>query len=72
MNVWPRNDDIRRLIKHPSGALFRKDGPSDWPNDSYTARRIADGDVTTEAPPPPEQQQAHHRKPSRAEARQES
>jgi hypothetical protein len=50
MQVWPKNDIIRKVIFHPSGVRFRADGPSDWPDDSYTARRIRDGDVTTSEP----------------------
>lgn len=51
MKVWPKNDDVRRLITHPHGNIaFRAEGPSDWPDDSFTHRRIADGDVTTEDP----------------------
>ena len=53
MQVWPKNDDIRRVIQHPTGIKFRAEGPVDWPTDSYTHRRIADGDVTTEDPNAP-------------------
>jgi hypothetical protein len=55
MMVWPKDENIRRLIYHPagSGIRFRKDGPADWPDDSYTARRIRDGDVTTTDPGAP-------------------
>jgi hypothetical protein len=50
MQVWPKNDDIRRVLYHPTGVHFRADGPADWPDDSYTHRRIAEGDVTTSDP----------------------
>ncbi len=51
MQVWPKNDTIRAILKHPHGQIaFPQEGPAEWPNDSYTARRIADGDVTTEKP----------------------
>jgi hypothetical protein len=50
MKVFPKDETIRRLISHPSGVPFRKDGPAEWPDDSYTARRIRDGDVTTSDP----------------------
>ena len=48
MKVFPKNDDIRRILYHPTGVHFRKEGPADWPDDSYTHRRIADGDITVE------------------------
>ena len=50
VRVLPKNDSIRKLIKHPVGGPFRGEGSSEWPNDSFTARRIADGDVTVEVP----------------------
>jgi hypothetical protein len=46
MKVMPKNDDVRRVLKHPVARGFRKEGPAEWPNDSFTARRIADGDIT--------------------------
>ena len=75
MQVWPKNDDIRRVIQHPTGVKFRAEGPVDWPGDSYTHRRIADGDVTTEDPnaPPPETQSTRRGpRAERAEPRHES
>ena len=54
MNVWPKNDQIRKMITHPAGNIsFREEGPIDWPDDSFTHRRIQDGDVTTEDTKPP-------------------
>lgn len=53
MKVWPKNDDIRKVLKHPQGNIsFREEGPVDWPDDSFTHRRIMDGDVTAEEPKP--------------------
>jgi hypothetical protein len=52
MKVWPKDDHIRKLIKHPAAGPFGAEGPADWPEDQYTTRRIADGDVTTEEPKP--------------------
>jgi hypothetical protein len=54
MKVVPKNDSIRNLIKHPVAGAFRTEGSSDWPDDTFTARRIADGDITVEEEPPPE------------------
>lgn len=51
MNVWPKNDEIRKFIVHPSSNIsFPEHGPVDWPDDAFTHRRIADGDVLTEEP----------------------
>ena len=48
VKVVPKNDDIRKLLKHPTAGALRAEGSSDWPDDSFTARRVADGDVTIE------------------------
>jgi hypothetical protein len=53
------------VVYHPSGVRFRKDGPADWPDDAYTTRRIADGDVTTEAPPPQHKKEKAGRAPEK-------
>ena len=46
--VTPKNDTIRRVLKHPRGGGFPKDGAAQWPNDRFTQRRIRDGDITVE------------------------
>lgn len=47
VKVLPKNDAMRRLLKHPSNNVaFREEGPMEWPDDSFTHRRIQDGDVT--------------------------
>ncbi len=49
MKVWPKNEEMRKMLKHPDGNIpFREEGPAEWPDDSFTYRRIMDGDVTTE------------------------
>jgi len=49
VRVLPKNDDYRRVLKHPNGMRFRDDGGSvEWPLDRFTRRRIADGSVTVE------------------------
>ena len=48
VKIIPKNDDIRKLLKHPVAGAMRAEGSSDWPDDSFTARRVADGDVTIE------------------------
>jgi hypothetical protein len=48
MKVLPKNDDIRRVLFHPNAGKFRAEGPAEWPDDSFTNRRIKDGDITKE------------------------
>jgi len=55
IKVVPKNDIIRKQIKHPTAGPFRAVGSMDWPNDSFTARRIKDGDVTVVEEPPADQ-----------------
>ena len=51
MLVRPKTDEIRKVLKHPhNNTGFRETGPVDWPDDSYTHRRIMDGDITAEEP----------------------
>ncbi len=51
MLVWPKDAVVRKSMKHPAGWIaFRDNGPADWPADSFTARRIADGDVLLHDP----------------------
>jgi hypothetical protein len=53
VKVWAANEAMREVLRHPSGLIrFRDklDQPVEWPHDSFTARRIADGSVLTEAP----------------------
>jgi hypothetical protein len=51
VRVLPRNDQIRKYIKHPRTRVgFPAEGSAEWPNDAFTKRRIIDGDVTIEAP----------------------
>jgi hypothetical protein len=48
VSVSPANDDMRRLLKHPSAGGFPKSGAATWPDDRFTQRRVADGDITRE------------------------
>lgn len=49
VRVLPRDATIRRDITHqPSGIAFPAEGSVEWPNDRFTQRRIAEGDVTIE------------------------
>lgn len=48
VKLIPKNDLVRKLLKHPGGRAFPDSGSADWPDDSFTHRRILDGDVTVE------------------------
>jgi hypothetical protein len=65
--VVPRDDDMRRLLKHPKAGGFRPEGGgAEWPDDSFTFRRLRDGDVLLESEAESEPQpktaaaKAHH------------
>jgi len=62
VRVLPRDDTIRKGIKHPSGAKFPASGSVEWPLDSFTRRRLADGTVKREQQAD-QQQSAQARKP---------
>jgi hypothetical protein len=38
-------DDMRRLLKHPSAGGFRSSGDIEWPNDTFTKRRLREGSI---------------------------
>ena len=52
VKVFAANETLREVLRHPNGVRFREDiGQGvEWPNDSFTARRIADGSVRTGGP----------------------
>ena len=49
VRVLPRNDLIRRYLKHGVTKVgFLASGSAEWPMDQFTRNRIRDGDVTIE------------------------
>ena len=47
VKVLPRDESIRKHIAHmPGNIKFPAEGPAKWPFDSFTRRRLRDGDVT--------------------------
>lgn len=48
VRVSPRDDEMRRLMKHPRAGGFRETGSAEWPLDTFTKRRIREGSVTLE------------------------
>jgi hypothetical protein len=53
VRVVPKNDVIRKYIRHvPSGLRFPDEGAATWPMDTFTQRRLADGDITIEQAAP--------------------
>lgn len=46
MKVYAANKDMVRLLKHPiAGGFTDMDTAVDWPDDSFTYRRLRDGDI---------------------------
>jgi len=43
-------EHLRSVLTHPNGTRLRAEGSVEWPNDRYTQRRIADGDIKIEEP----------------------
>jgi hypothetical protein len=71
VRVLPRSDQIRRYIKHPKTRVgFPAEGSAEWPNDTFTKRRVRDGDVTIEAveagPQAQEQKALEHKTSAKA------
>ena len=73
IRVVPRDDDMRRVLKHPTSGGFRASGGATWPNDRFTKRRLQDGTITreekpaeqsTEESPAADKQQQQHRRSS--------
>jgi hypothetical protein len=38
-------DDMRKLLKHPKAGGFRADGDIEWPDDTFTNRRLREGSI---------------------------
>lgn len=52
VKVYAANETLREVLRHANGTRFRDkiDQGVEWPNDTFTARRIADGSVRTDGP----------------------
>jgi len=52
MKVWAANEDMLKYLKHPitKVGFIDMNTPANWPNDSFTYRRIRDGDVLVDQP----------------------
>src|SRR6185436_12085496 len=52
VKVYPATEALRGALRHANGTRFRTslDQAAEWPNDSFTARRIAEGSVRTDGP----------------------
>jgi hypothetical protein len=67
-------EQMRRLLKHPRAGGFRSEGPIEWPNDTFTQRRLKEGSVrlATEKPPTPPPEAKPEAKPKPHQHRSES
>jgi len=52
IKVFAANEDMRAVLRHPNKIRFRSglNEGVEWPNDSFTKRRIADGSVRIDGP----------------------
>lgn len=52
IKVYAANETLREVLRHSNGTRFRDeiDQPVEWPNDTFTSRRIKDGSVLTDGP----------------------
>jgi|SRR5215472_11362704 len=52
IRVWAANEDIRRIMRHPTGVRFQADISQSvgWPEDAFTLRRLRDGSVLDHPP----------------------
>jgi hypothetical protein len=67
IRVTPANDTMRRLLRHPHAGGFGKEGSVEWPNDRFTKRRLADGDITVEEQHDNHHDERHRRRPRHEE-----
>lgn len=61
VRVAPANDAMRRLLKHPHAGGFPNEGGAEWPDDRFTKRRIADGDIKREEDGHRDKSRSHRR-----------
>jgi len=48
IGVFPRDETIRKYLKHPIGRRFENfPEATPWPHDQFTYRRLIDGDITS-------------------------
>ncbi|HVG51161.1 MAG TPA: hypothetical protein VM867_05965 [Xanthobacteraceae bacterium] len=61
MKVFAASESLAGILRHPNGQRFRShDQGAEWPNDTFTQRRIAEGSLRTDGPasgdpPPPDE-----------------
>jgi hypothetical protein len=46
------------LLKHPTAGGFRAEGDIEWPNDTFTFRRLKEGSIRLSQPPEQKQEVA--------------
>lgn len=55
MKVWPANEKMRQVLKHPVAGSFREtlQAGVEWPRDQFTMRRLKEGAILDKAPAAP-------------------
>ena len=51
VRVVPAKEEYRAVLKHPNSGNFPAEGGTEWPDDRFTKRRLADGSVLREGAP---------------------
>jgi hypothetical protein len=62
VRVVPVREDLRAILRHPNGVRLRAEGSVEWPNDRFTQRRIADGDIKIAEEEKPVEHASHTRR----------
>jgi hypothetical protein len=59
IGVLPRDEDIRKFLKHPVGRRGFENFPdaTPWPHDQFTMRRLLEGSITSPEWPPVDPQE---------------
>jgi hypothetical protein len=62
VRVVPAREELRAILKHPNGVRLRSEGSVEWPNDRFTQRRLADGDIKIAEEEKPVEHASHTRR----------
>jgi hypothetical protein len=73
VKVYPKDAEMAKILKHPiSKTGFNSDDLAmgvNWPDDSFTARRVRDGDVNVDPPVAEDETRKNEQEPKRERER---
>jgi len=64
VKVVPKDAVVRKIMVHPTAGGFRAEGYAEWPLDSFTQRRLDDGDIFEFDKPAPTEPPAYPEEPA--------